>query len=70
MAKYLDCWLEKNQIINTELQVKEKNVNLKRKSMIGFTGIFKTNFMIPDDLGIGKSVSRGFGTLLKSEVKR
>ncbi len=63
MAKYLDCWLGKNQKINLELQVKEKKVNLKRKSMLGFTGIFKTNFMIPDDLGIGKSVSRGFGTV-------
>lgn len=63
MAKYLDCWLKKNQQISVELQVKEKNINLKRKSMLGFTGIFKTNFIIPDDLGIGKSVSRGFGTV-------
>ena len=63
MAKYLDCWLEKNQKVGVEIQVKEKNINLKRKSMLGFTGIFKTNFMIPDDLGIGKSVSRGFGTV-------
>lgn len=63
MAKYLNCWLEKEQKIKVELQVKEKIVNLKGKSMVGFTGIFKTNFMIPDDLGIGKSVSRGFGTV-------
>ena len=63
MAKYLDCWLEKNQKINIELQVREKRVNLKGKTMIGFSGIFKTNFIIPDGLGIGKSVSRGFGTV-------
>ena len=63
MAKHLDCWLEKNQQINVEIQVQEKNINLKSKSMLGFTGIFKTNFIIPDDLGIGKSVSRGFGTV-------
>lgn len=29
--------------------------------LIGFEGEFQTNFMIPDYLGIGKSVSRGFG---------
>jgi len=63
MAKYLDCWLGKNQKINIELQVREKLVNLKGKTMIGFSGIFKTNFIIPDGLGIGKSVSRGFGTV-------
>lgn len=63
MAKYLSCWLEKDQKIKAELQVKETTVNLKGKPMIGFTGIFKTNFLIPDYLGIGKSVSRGFGTV-------
>ncbi|MCX6699434.1 MAG: CRISPR-associated endonuclease Cas6 [Methanomicrobiales archaeon] len=26
-----------------------------------FTGTFHTNFIIPDFLGLGKSVSRGFG---------
>jgi hypothetical protein len=63
MAKYLDCWLEKNQKINIELQVRENRVNLKGNPMIGFSGLFKTNFNIPDYLGIGKSVSRGFGTI-------
>ena len=63
MAKHLECWLDKSQQISVELQVKEKNIILKSKSMLGFTGIFKTNFIIPDDLGIGKSVSRGFGSV-------
>lgn len=63
MSKYLDCWLEKDQEIHAEIQTVERDVNLKGKSMIGFTGMFKMNFMIPDCLGIGKSVSRGFGTV-------
>jgi hypothetical protein len=63
MAKYLDYWLGKNQKINIELQVRENRVNLKGNPMIGFSGLFKTNFNIPDHLGIGKSVSRGFGTV-------
>ncbi|RLC16382.1 MAG: DNA repair protein [Deltaproteobacteria bacterium] len=65
MSKYLGCWLEKDQKIRTEVQVRERPINLKGKSMIGFMGMFKTNFIIPDFLGLGKSVSRGFGTVAK-----
>ena len=32
-------------------------------SMLGFLGTFSVNFDIPDYWGIGKSVSRGFGTI-------
>ncbi|MBC8179812.1 CRISPR-associated endonuclease Cas6 [candidate division KSB1 bacterium] len=38
---------------------------LKGMDMSGFTGFFAANFQIPDLLGIGKSVSRGFGTVKK-----
>ena len=63
MSKFLNHWLEPDQQIKVDLKVTEKQVNLKAKRMIGFTGIFKVNFAIPDDLGIGKSVSRGFGAV-------
>jgi hypothetical protein len=33
--------------------------------MLGFLGTFSVNFEIPDYWGIGKSVSRGFGTVMK-----
>lgn len=36
---------------------------LKGTPMIGFTGEFLVNFEIPDLLGLGKSVSRGFGAM-------
>src|SRR5262249_51228182 len=36
---------------------------LKGVAMIGFMGTFRVNFRIPDHAGIGKSVSRGFGTV-------
>lgn len=62
-AKGLDYWLGKDQRVRTELQVNEMNVNLKGKQMTAFKGVFKTNFLIPDYLGLGKSVSRGFGTV-------
>ena len=61
MAKYLDCWLSEDQKIRIDHKLKEIKVNLKGRSMTAFNGIFKTNFLIPDYLGIGKSVSRGFG---------
>ncbi len=63
MSKYLDCWLSKDQKIKIDHKLKEIKVNLKGKSMTGFNGIFKTNFCLPDYLGIGKSVSRGFGVV-------
>ena len=63
MSKYLDYRLSEDQKIKTEHKLKEKKVNLKGKIMTGFSGIFKTNFLIPDYLGIGKSVSRGFGAV-------
>ena len=61
MAKHLDCWLSRDQKIKIDHKLKEVKINLKGKSMTAFNGIFKTNFCLPDYLGIGKSVSRGFG---------
>ena len=47
------------------LKLKEVNTSLKGNPMLGFLGEFEVNFDIPDYLGIGKSVSRGFGTVKK-----
>ncbi len=63
MAKYLDYTLDHNQRIQSTLQIQQKTVTLKGNKVLGFTGYFKTNFHIPDDLGLGKSVSRGFGNV-------
>ena len=45
------------------LNLKEKQTSLKGTPMLGFLGTFSVNFEIPDYWGIGKSVSRGFGTV-------
>ncbi len=63
MSKSLDYRLDPAQILRTDLTVKPGTVQLKGKSMLGFRGVMKTNFLIPDYLGLGKSVSRGFGTV-------
>ena len=36
--------------------------------LLGFRGAFRVNFTLPDLWGIGKSSSRGFGTLTRSET--
>lgn len=56
VSKQLICWIN----------VEEKRVKLKGITHVGFVGKFKVNFKIPDYLGLGKSVSRGFGTIKKS----
>ena len=44
-------------------KMKEVHTKLKGTPMLGFLGTFSVNFEIPDYWGIGKSVSRGFGTV-------
>ena len=49
------------------LKVREVKTFLKGTPMLGFLGEFCVNFAIPDYFGLGKSVSRGFGTVVKKE---
>lgn len=42
---------------------KPKMTNFKNKKMLAFEGTFVSNAVIPDGVGIGKAVSRGFGTV-------
>lgn len=51
--KKLDCWIN----------LKEIDVKLKGIKYKAFMGEFKVNFEIPEYLGIGKFVSKGFGTI-------
>ncbi|MBI5213054.1 MAG: hypothetical protein HY957_06735 [Nitrospirae bacterium] len=43
-----------------------QNLQGKNQHMFGFLGSFSVNFDIPDYWGIGRSVSRGFGTIKRS----
>ncbi len=45
---------------------KEKTTKFKDKTMFAFSGNFVSNAILPYFVGIGKSVSRGFGTVVKS----
>ncbi len=50
----------------TAIKLHEQETFLKGTPMLGFLGTFSVNFEIPDYWGIGKSVSRGFGTVVKT----
>ena len=52
--------------------LKEIPTSLKGTPMLGFLGTYSVNFEIPDYFGLGKSVSRGFGTVVRqrTEIKK
>ncbi len=49
------------------VKFQEVPTKLKGTPMLGFLGTFSVNFEIPDYWGIGKSVSRGFGTIVNKQ---
>ncbi len=49
--------------IKCDVQVNIRKSRLKDINVMTFIGSFLANFIIPDHLGIGKSVSRGFGAV-------
>jgi len=49
------------------LNLNELKTSLKGVPMLGFLGDFSVNFEIPDYFGLGKSVSRGFGTIIRRQ---
>ena len=66
LAKGLDYRLAKEQRLVAHARLKPVPVHFKNKPMLGFTGNFSVNFLIPDWLGLGKSCARGFGTVRRA----
>jgi hypothetical protein len=52
--------------ILANVNVVEKQTRFKDQKMLAFSGDFVTNAMLPDLAGIGKAVSRGFGSIMKT----
>jgi hypothetical protein len=61
MCKSLDFVVSRKLYVHSRLD--EENVKYKTIPLIGFTGEFRVNFMIPDFFGLGKGVSQGFGVV-------
>ncbi len=49
--------------IQVEIELYPLKVLYKDVPLLGFKGLFESNFLIPDYLGVGKVVSHGFGTV-------
>ena len=63
IAKTFQYFIDSKIIVNTKL--KETTIKFKGEEVIGFLGTFQVNFNLPDYVGLGKSVSRGFGAIKK-----
>lgn len=61
--KGMGIWLEPEQRILAQVQVRSKTTQFKDQRMLAFEGQFTTNAVLPKWVGIGKAVSRGFGTI-------
>ena len=67
IAKTFQYFIDSKIMVNTKL--KETTIKFKGENIIGFIGTFQVNFDFPDYIGLGKSVSRGFGTIKKIEIQ-
>ena len=63
LSKGFNYFIPKMNELETYVDLKPAPRNFKNNRMLCFTGTFTTNFLIPKYLGIGKQVSRGFGTV-------
>jgi len=63
-AKGIDWWIDKTIEI-FDCNFYEIKVNYKNKKMIAFKGEFSTNIKLPTNIGLGKSVSKGFGRIVE-----
>lgn len=52
-----------NERIMAIVRTEEKQTLFKNQQMLAFSGKFTTNAIIPELAGLGKAVSRGFGTV-------
>ncbi len=56
---------QEDQKINVTLKVQPKETQFKNKTMLAFSGSFVSNALLPSYIGLGKSVARGFGSIVK-----
>lgn len=61
--KGIQYWTDVKIMVTGKFQ--EHRTMFKNQEMLAFSGRFTTNAVLPDFIGIGKSVARGFGTVVK-----
>ena len=60
----IGCTVTPEHPIMISLRLRPKMVGMKNQRMQMYTGSFTANVILPAGLGIGKSTSKGFGTVL------
>lgn len=60
----MDIQLSASERLFVKMNLKEKSTKFKDNTMIAFMGTFIVNAKLPKEIGLGKAVSRGFGTIL------
>lgn len=65
-ASEIDWWIEEE--VNIVPSLSNISVKFKGEDMIGFTGFFYSNVYLPENIGLGKSTSRGFGTIIREKI--
>lgn len=63
LFREVGIWLQPHERVMVSLDVEERATQFKNQTMVAFTGGFTTNVILPDGLGLGKAVSRGFGSI-------
>jgi len=58
--------LNANERLMAKVHVEEKSTQFKENKMVAFSGSFIVNALLPDEIGLGKAVSRGFGTITRA----
>lgn len=60
--KSMNYRADANIMINLKITA-ERETQFKNNAMLAFEGVFVTNVLLPEYIGLGKSVARGFGTI-------
>lgn len=61
--KQMGLFLEGNHRLLAKTKVQVKSTRFKEQKMVAFSGNFLVNALLPENIGLGKAVSRGFGTI-------
>lgn len=61
--KGMGVWLGPDQRVFADAHLEQHSTLFKNRRMLAFSGEFSTNLILPPLIGIGKSVSRGFGAI-------
>lgn len=69
-AKGIDWTIEKPIEVHITQMGDSRMVKLKGKSVLGFNIDFKTNVFLPNNIGLGKSVSVGYGNVREVKMPR